>query len=205
MTCTQFRDALDAYIDHELAVDAMATADAHRSTCAACNRLAAGAVRTKAAVKHTVSAIGVPPGLDARVRRTIAPRWRPWTAAAAAVVVLGLAAGAVTHTRVERDAANAMDRMALRLDDSSAVVLTGTLLCRDCELEHRYGIKAPCKTIGHHGAIATDDGGIWNLVEQKAAADLIHDEALLGRRIVVHGRIFRGARAIVIDSYHFQG
>ncbi len=96
-----------------------------------------------------------------------------------------------------------MDQMALRLDGSSAVVLTGTVLCRDCELEHRYGIEAPCKTIGHHGAIATDDGRIWNLVEQKVAADLIHDESLLGRRVVVHGRIFRGARALVIDTYQF--
>jgi len=205
MTCTQFRDSLDAYIDHELAVDAMAAADGHRSVCTACNRLAARALEIKAAVKHTIGAIAVPPGLDARVRRTVAPRWRPWRVAAAAVALIGLAAGAVTQGRVERDAANAMDRMALRLDDSSTVVLTGTLLCRDCELEHRYGIKAPCKTIGHHGAIATDDGRIWNLVEQKAAADLIHDETLLGRRIVVHGRIFRGARAIVIDSYQFQG
>jgi hypothetical protein len=106
--------------------------------------------------------------------------------------------------RVERFAANAMDRLALRLDGSSEVELHGVLLCRDCELEHRYGIEAPCKKIGHHGAIATADGRIWNLVEQKAAADLIHDETLLGRQIVVRGRVFRGARALVIDSYQFQ-
>jgi hypothetical protein len=204
MTCTQFRSSLDAYIDRELAVDATAAADAHRSVCPSCDRLAARALETKAAVRNTVHAITVPPHLEARVRGALAPRWRPWAAAAAAVLILGVTAGVATHPRVDRDAANAMDRMALRLDDSSAVVLTGTLLCRDCELERRYGIKAPCKTIGHHGAIATDDGRIWNLVEQKAAADLIHNEASLGRRIVVHGRIFRGARALVIDSYQFQ-
>jgi hypothetical protein len=204
MTCTQFRDSLDAYIDRELAVDAMAAADLHRSVCAACDRLAARALETKAAVRVTVASVALPSHLEARVRGALAPRWRPWAAVAAAVIVLGLGAGAATHRRVETDAANAMDRMALRLDDSSAVVLTGTLLCRDCELERRYGITAPCKTIGHHGAVATDDGRIWNLVEQKPAADLIHNEALLGRRIVVRGRIFRGARAIVIDSYQFQ-
>lgn len=97
-----------------------------------------------------------------------------------------------------------LDQLALRLDGSSEVVLRGVLLCRDCELEHRYGITAPCKQIGHHGAIATADGRIWNLVEQTASAELIHDESLLGRQIVVHGRVFRGARALVIESYQFQ-
>ena len=204
MNCTQFRDSLDAYVDRELAVDAMAAADAHRSVCPSCDRLAARARATKAAVRDTVRSVIVPTELEARVRGALTPRSRRWTAAAAAILVLSASAGIISHARVERDAANAMDRMAISLDDSSTVVLTGTLLCRDCELEHRYGIKAPCKTIGHHGAIATDDGLIWNLVEQKAAADLIHNDAWLGRRIVVHGRVFRGARALVIDSYQFQ-
>lgn len=203
MTCTQFRTVLDAYIDHELAADAMAGAAAHRMACAQCDRLALRAMETKAAIQRAVAATDLPPSLEMRIRSVAAPRWRRWRNAAAAVLILGLTAGFATHRRVESGAANAMDQIALRLDGSSAVVLTGTLLCRDCELEHRYGIKAPCKTIGHHGAIATDDGRIWNLVEQKVAADLIHDEALLGRRVVVHGRIFRGARALVIESYQF--
>ncbi|MGE3957390.1 MAG: anti-sigma factor [Vicinamibacterales bacterium] len=203
MTCTQFRTVLDAYIDHELAPDAMAAAGAHRIACGHCDRLALRAIETKGAVQRAVMATELPPGLEMRVRAVAAPRWRRWQTAAAAVLVLGLTAGFATPRRVESGAANAMDQMALRLDGSSAVVLTGTLLCRDCELEHRYGIKAPCKTIGHHGALATDDGRIWNLVEQKVAADLIHDESLLGRRVVVHGRIFRGARALVIDTYQF--
>jgi hypothetical protein len=40
------------------------------------------------------------------------------------------------------------------------MVLEGKILCRDCELEHRHGVKASCKIIGHHGAIATADGRI---------------------------------------------
>ncbi|MBS1817601.1 MAG: hypothetical protein JSU08_06710 [Acidobacteria bacterium] len=204
MTCTQFRDALDAYIDQELATDAMEAATANRSVCPSCDRIAARAIETKAAVRRVVIATDVPEGLETRIRAAGAPRWRPWRAVAAAVLFVGLSAGFAMHQRVESRAANAMDQMALRLDGSSAVVLTGTLLCRDCELEHRYGIQAPCKTIGHHGAIATDDGRIWNLVEQKLASELIHNEMLLGRRVEVHGRIFRGARALVIESYRFQ-
>jgi hypothetical protein len=206
MTCTQFRDALDCYLDRELAPEAMAAADRHRADCPTCGRLAATARELKTSVKRTVEAVPVPDRLEARVRLATAPRWtrpRAWLPAAAAVILMVLAGG-VVRGRVETGAANAMDRLALRLDGSSEVVLHGVLLCRDCELEHRYGIEAPCKTIGHHGAIATADGRIWNLVEQKAAADLIHNERLLGRQIVVRGRLFRGARALVIESYQFQ-
>jgi hypothetical protein len=53
--------------------------------------------------------------------------------------------------------------------------------------------------------VRTPDGRIWNLVEQKGAAELIHNESLLGREIVVHGRLFRGARALVIESYELRG
>lgn len=205
MHCTQFRDVLDAYIDHELAADAMAAASAHRRVCPSCERIVLTALETKSTVRRVASAPAIPPGLDARVRSVAAPRWRRrYATAAAAVLFIALSAGFAGHGRVERGAANAMDQMALRLDDSSAVVLTGTVLCRDCELERRYGIAAPCRTIGHHGAIATDDGRIWNLVEQKAASELIHDNTLLGRRVVVRGRVFRGARALVIESYQFQ-
>ena len=207
MTCTQFRDALDCYLDRELAPEAMAAADQHRADCPACDRLAGSARELKASVQRTVAAVQVPEGLEARVRRAIAPRWtrpRAWLPAAAAAVILTLLAGGVMRGRVETGAANAMDRLALRLDGSSEVVLHGVLLCRDCELEHRYGIEAPCKRIGHHGAIATADGRIWNLVEQQAATELIHNESLLGRQVVVRGRVFRGARALVVESYQFQ-
>ena len=195
MHCTQFRDILDAYIDHELAADAMAAATLHRGVACLGERLVLTALETKSAVRRVAAASAVPPGLEARVRSVAIPRWRSrYATAAAAVLFVGLSAGFAGHSTVGRGAANAMDQMALRLDDSSTVVLTGTVLCRDCELEHRYGIVAPCKTIGHHGAIATDDGRIWNLVEQKAASELIHDNTLLGRR-VVHTGAFSEERA----------
>ncbi len=207
MTCTQFRDALDCYLDHELSPDALAAADQHRADCPACDRLAGSARELKAAVQRTVTAVQVPEGLEARVRLATGRRWtrpRAWLPAAAAAVMLLVLAGGMVRASVETGAANAMDRLALRLDGSSEVVLHGVLLCRDCELEHRYGVEAPCNKIGHHGAIATPDGRIWNLVEQQAASELIHDERLLGRQIVVHGRVFRGARALVVESYQFQ-
>jgi len=148
-----------------------------------------------------------PLNLERRIRTAINGRRSlvRWGATAAAAVLLLSVIGVDAYRiRVEHGTANAMDRLALNLDDTTEVVLHGTLLCRDCELERRYGIEAPCRRIGHHGAIATADGHIWNLVEQKTAAELIHNESLLGRQMVVRGRVFRGARTLVVDSYRFE-
>jgi hypothetical protein len=208
MTCAQFREALDCWIDGELSADAKAAVDRHRADCARCGRLAAGALSLRAAVRAATASVPVPLTLETRVHAALAsprpPRFVIWRMAAAASVLLALIGLGATWLPWRARTADAMDSVALHLDDSRAVVLTGTLLCRDCELEHHYGIKAPCRTVGHHGAIATDDGRIWNLVEQATAAELIHDERLLGRRIVVQGRVFRGARTIVIERYQFQ-
>lgn len=216
MTCKQFRESLDCYIDGELSLDAAAAADAHRRDCRPCDRAADRLRAMKGAVRRVVSVSELPPGLEARVRAAV-DHTRPGarasrrisraTQAALAIaalilfaVVLRAAAGGPSGQGV----ANAFDAAALRLDDSSAVVLEGTLLCRDCELEHRYGVQASCRTVGHHGAIATADGRIWNIVEQRSSSELIHDERLLGRKLVVRGRLYRGSRALVIESYEFS-
>jgi hypothetical protein len=216
MNCTQFRESLDCYLDGELSAAASAAADAHRQGCLQCDRALTRLLALKSAVKQTVGAVTPPPDLDARVRTALTPRWlRPLGAmgsvglgrsafAVAALVVLAVVLFAAARPPVSANAANAMDRLALRLDDSSPVVLEGTVLCRDCELAHRYGIEASCRLIGHHGAIATADGRIWNIIEQRSSATLIHDESLLGSKVVVHGRLFRGARALVIESYELE-
>lgn len=216
MNCKQFREALDCYIDGELSAVASAMADVHRRECLQCDRAATHLVEMKAAVKRTVDAIAPPPDLERRVRDATTLRWlgplsviRPFLgrfgfAAAALILLVGVLATAA-QTQAGTHAANVIDRLALRLDDSSAVVLQGIVLCRDCELEHRYGIKASCRIIGHHGAIATADGRIWNIVEQRSSAELIHNTSWLGKRVVVRGRLFRGARALVIESFQPGG
>jgi hypothetical protein len=200
------------YLDGELSAEPTAAADAHRKECPQCERAVMRLEELKTTVRRTVSIATPRSDLDARIRAAVGSRWtRPLDAMRSFAPrrrVLGLAAVAVfilavtvsTRAPIDIGAANAMDRLALRLDETSPVVLQGKILCRDCELEHRYGVKASCKIIGHHGAIATADGRIWNIVEQGTSADLIHDESLLGKNVVVRGRLFRNSRALVIES-----
>jgi hypothetical protein len=213
MNCKQFRESLDCYLDGELSAEASAAADTHRKECPQCERAVMRLEELKSTVRRTVSIATPPSDLAARIwaavgspwarssdaMRSFAPKRRALGLAAVAVFILAVTVS--TRAPVDIGAANAMDRLALRLDETSPVVLEGKILCRDCELEHRYGVKASCKIIGHHGAIATADGRIWNIVEQGTSANLIHDDSLLGKRVLVRGRLFRNSRALVVESY----
>jgi hypothetical protein len=212
--CKQFRDSLDCYLDGELSAAASAAADAHRKECPQCERAVMHLQALKAGVRRTASVATPPSDLDARIRAAVGSPWTrsfdarrsfaPARRALALAAVFFLAVTVSTRAPIDIGAANAMDRLALRLDETSPVVLEGRILCRDCELERRYGVKASCKIIGHHGAIATADGRIWNIVEQGTSANLIHDHSLLGKNIVVRGRAFRNSRALVVESYELR-
>ncbi len=216
MTCEQFRESVDCYVDGELSAEAKTAVERHRAECVGCDTAARQIAELRASVRRAVSDIPLPGHLEARIRTATAapfPRRRDagvggrrWWAVAAAVLLLVAGGLALSAGRAAPGgAADVFERMALQVSDTGAVVIEGTVLCRDCELEHRYGVQAPCRRIGHHGAIATADGRIWNLVDQEPAADLIHNEALLGRRVLVHGRMYRGARALVVERVDILG
>ena len=166
------------------------------------------------ALKQVASAVRVPPALEDRILRSVTPPWKRyapgWTlrrqpfGVFAVAIVLALVVAVVGRT-LDARAANTLDRVAINVDENSEVVIRGTLLCRDCELTHRYGIESSCQRIRHHGAIFTDGGVIFNLVEQRSSARLIHDETLFGRQVLIHGRLLRGARVLSVDAFEIQG
>ncbi len=80
-------------------------------------------------------------------------------------------------------------------------VMEGKLLCRDCLLKEEYGYHGMCPTRGHHGSLQTRDGKIWQILDGEASEELIHNSKLLGRTVRIHGRCFRRASSIEVDSY----
>jgi len=58
-----------------------------------------------------------------------------------------------------------------------------------------------CPLTGHHGAIMTAAGRIWNILEGEKSHDLIHDSSLLGRRVKIEGRMYRKAGSIAVGNY----
>ncbi len=203
MDCKNLREVLDLYVDGELSPEATVQAEAHLAECQACRRAADRLQGLRHAVKTAVSQYQPAPQLASRVRKSTVSPWhrRPAWALAVATAALLIVAFAVSAAQLRGAVANTLEAAAFHLDDSRSVVMEGLLLCRDCQLKKEYGYHAMCPLKGHHGTLQAKDGKIWNILDGDASEDLIHNSALLGRTVRIHGRCFRRASSIEVDSY----
>jgi len=202
MDCKKLREVLDAYVDHELSPDAAAQADAHTAECDTCRRAVEGLARLREGVRAAAGQPEAPTHLLERVQSALSPRWhRPLVIQAIAATLMLAITLTLFVPNLRGAAATALDYLSLKLDDSRAVVLEGKLLCRDCQLEKEYGYHAMCPLTGHHGAIVTSDGRIWNLLEGEKSSELIHNSSLLGRRVLVKVRMYRKAGSVAVSDY----
>src|SRR6266852_7050559 len=71
MDCKKLREVLDAYVDRELSVDAVAQAEAHITECNSCRRAVEGLTRLREAVRTAAGKPEVPQQLLARVRGSL--------------------------------------------------------------------------------------------------------------------------------------
>lgn len=204
MDCRRLREVLDLYVDQELAPEAMSAAETHLAECDSCQRAAEQLLRLRRELKAVVGRYQPPPRLERSIRHPglFAVRFR--VAASVAIFML-LALAGVAYSPGSRDLlATQLERVAFRLDMPRAVVLEGTLLCRDCELHARYGAHPMCSVKGHHGALQTADGKIWNLMETRSSQELIHNHDLVGKKMRVWARTYRRAGTLEVEGYELR-
>jgi len=202
MNCKNIREILDLYVDRELSPEATVQAETHLAECVECRNTVARLKRLGQAVKTAVSQYQPPTQLVDQVRRSTASRWRratTWVPIAATILLLAVLA--LSAPQIRAAVAAELEVAAFHLDDARATVMEGKLLCRDCLLKDEYGYHAMCPTRGHHGSLETSDGKIWNILDGQASDELIHNPKLLGRTIRIHGRCFRRASSVEVDSY----
>ncbi|HYL11509.1 MAG TPA: zf-HC2 domain-containing protein [Terriglobales bacterium] len=202
MDCKDIREILDLYVDGELSPEATVQAETHLAECVPCRSAVARLNRLRQIVKTTVGQYQPMPQLVDRVRQSTISRWRrPRTWVPVAATVLLIAVMSLFAPQIRGAVANGLEVAAFHLDDSRATVMEGKLLCRDCLLKEEYGYHAMCPTRGHHGSLQTRDGKIWHILDGEASEELIHNSKLLGRTVRIHGRCFRRASSIEVDSY----
>jgi anti-sigma factor RsiW len=103
MACEQWQSQLDAYLDGELAAEAMRALDAHLRTCPACSADALSRVQFKRSVKAAAAVRFTPSrGLREQIQKKIASKPRRswslgWTLATAALALLLIAGAATTY------------------------------------------------------------------------------------------------------------
>ncbi|MBI4848207.1 MAG: hypothetical protein HY808_06460 [Nitrospirae bacterium] len=88
------------------------------------------------------------------------------------------------------------------------VTLKGTLLCVGCNLKKMSGANAQCDLFAHHAiGFKTEDGVIWNIVENAKGHDIVRGHKLLEKNVpaAITGWIYPVANAIEIDSIEVEG
>jgi hypothetical protein len=202
MDCKNIREILDLYVDRELSPEATVQAETHLAECVACRNTVARLNQLRQAVKTAVEQYKPTRQLVERVRHSTISRWsRPTTWVPIAATALLIAVLAIFAPQIRAAVANELEVAAFHLDDSRATVMEGKLLCRDCQLKDEYGYHAMCPLTGHHGTLQTKNGKIWNILDGEVSQELIHNSKLLGRTVRIHGRCFRRASSIEVDSY----
>ncbi len=82
------------------------------------------------------------------------------------------------------------------------ITLKGTLLCIGCNLKRLSGANAQCSLYTHHAiGFRTEDGTIWNILENAKGHDIVRAYKLLdGRKATITGWIYPIAHVIEIDK-----
>ena len=96
MTCDQWRDKLDAYVDSACSEEERASVDAHLRTCASCAADALGRLQMKRLTQAAAARYTPSPEFRLRIEKSIQPRrrpvwafgWMPGLAMAAVALVL---------------------------------------------------------------------------------------------------------------------
>lgn len=202
MDCKEFREVLDLYVDGELSPDAITSTRVHANECRSCRSATDELLRLRQVLKDAVNKYEPPPEMIRSVLR--ATSYRRSLKVAALVTVALLVASILALERMSglrAHLASGMEQIAFELDQPRTIVLEGEIVCRECELYALYGSPQERDVGGHHGALKTVDGKIWNFMETEKTYALIHDESLIRKRVRVRAKPYRRAGCLEVESY----
>lgn len=194
MNCTQVRFLLYAYLDREISSSEAEGLSRHLSECAPCEARSRSA-RGLATLLHShLDRKRVPPGLVVRLRRGAAPEVQPRypafvLAAAVLVAILPVVADgpsarpALSPAIALSSAAPSAPKSAA--PDSERVLLTGTLVCLQCETRHEAGLHSLPES-EHEPGFCADNGEVWRLMSRDPSVV----QTPLGQTVTVEGVAF---------------
>jgi len=101
---------------------------------------------------------------------------------------------------------------------SEEVVVTGKVICLGCHLKKDKGAKAQCSIYGHTNAIVLEkvidqqgkklnelNGKIYEFLHNDQSDKLIKDHQLVGKTIIVVGKIYSEANIIEVNFFKVKG
>jgi putative zinc finger protein len=194
MNCTQARFLLYAYLDREISSSEAEGLSRHLSECSPCEARSRSA-RSLATLLHShLDRKRVPPGLVVRLRRgappEVQPRYPAFVLAAAVLVAILPVVADGPSARPALSPAIALSSAAASAPksaapDSERVLLTGTLVCLQCETRHEAGLHSLPES-EHEPGFCADNGEVWRLMSRDPSVV----QTPLGQTVTVEGVAF---------------
>jgi putative zinc finger protein len=196
MNCTQARFLLYAHLDRDISRTEAEALSRHLAGCEPCEARSRSARGLAVLLRSRLDREHAPPGLLIRLRRGAPPEVRPRVpafvvAAAVLVAILPVVAdGPATHPAAAPAIAlsSAISLPSLHpaaRQESHGVVLTGTLVCLQCEARHEAGL-CPLPESAHEAGFCADNGEVWRLMARDPSAI----QTTMGQTVTVEGVAF---------------
>lgn len=193
MNCTQARFLLYAHLDREISSCEAEQLSRHLSQCGPCNARRRSAQGLARLLRSRMDRTPAPAALLMRLRQGAPPRVQPRLpafafAAALLLVILPVVADgpAARPAQPLSAAAPGMVNASLLIvsgqSESRKVLLTGTLVCLQCETRHEAGL-CPLPETQHEAGFCADNGEVWRLMSRDPAIA----QAGVGQTVTVEG------------------
>jgi putative zinc finger protein len=197
MNCTQTRFLLYAHLDREISSCEAEALSRHLAECGSCAARARSARGLANLLRTHMDRTPAPPGLVVRLRRGDPPHVRPRVPAFAVAAVLlvvilpvvadgpGARPAAAPAIALSSAAASSFAPAAAATSPNSGsrrVLLTGTLVCLQCETRHEAGL-CPLPESQHEPGFCADNGEVWQLMFRDPSIA----QAAVGQTVTVEG------------------
>lgn len=193
MNCTQARFLLYAHLDRDISRCEAEALSRHLSECPPCEARSRSARGLASLLRSRLDRTPAPPGLIVRLRRGEQPHVRPRFPA---FVLAGAVLVAVLPVVYDSPGPRLAPAPAIALSSavpapasaasahpgSRRVLLTGTLVCLQCETRHEAGL-CPLPESQHEPGFCADNGEVWRLMSR----DPSFVQAALGQTVTVEG------------------
>ncbi len=176
-----WEERLQGYVDNELGPADRIAVQSHVDACPECRTNHNYFQCLKKRLKVHARTIEIPKSVEARLNRLFAgkrnpflqPRYFGAALALAAVLVLGFLLPDLWQE-------------PYRFVDS---VLEGKVICHDCEVADRAGVKkgSLCRE-GHHMGLKTVEGDLWRFASDQQGYSFVTDMSLIGKQVRIYGQ-----------------
>ena len=188
MNCTQARFFLYAHLEREISSSEAQALARHLARCGSCNERSRSAHGLARLLRSRTDRTPAPPGLLVRLRQGTPPEIQPrlpafaFAAALLLVILPVVADGPGAHPAATPAIASASLLPASLQADSRKVLLTGTLVCLQCETRHEAGL-CPLPETHHEPGFCADNGEVWRLMSRDPSVA----QSGVGQTVTVEG------------------